>query len=356
MAYFRNLETKIKDMLGLFKKDERLLILINADPDALASAMALKRILYRKVHTASIAHVNEISRPDNLAMIKLLRIPIKKLTPVLAAQYDRFALVDSQPHHHPDFEKIPFSVILDHHPLLKEKPAEAKYKEINPDYGAVSSLLTEYLYNLNIRPGKLLATALIYGIKTDTQSFERKFNDVDIRAFRYLTKFYNPLLLQKIVRSEFRKEWLKYFSLAFRKIKLLGHGSSVFMGKVESPDILVILADFFLRIHNISWDMVSGINGDSLVVIFRGDGLRKDMGKMASQMFGDLGPAGGHKQMARAEIPLGKIDNIHPQQFILKRLSDVNARRKSRIRQPSSEEARAIREQDGCETKTLPLG
>ncbi|RQD65477.1 DHH family phosphoesterase [Desulfonatronovibrio magnus] len=349
MGYFRNLDTKLKDMTDLFKKkDERLLILINADPDALASAMALKRILYRKVQSVAIAHVNDISRPDNLAMIKLLRIPTLKLTPPLIAQYDKFALVDSQPHHHPDFEKLKFSIVLDHHPLNKDKPVEADYKEINPDYGSNSSLLTEYLYNLNIRPGKLLATALLYGIKTDTQSFERKFHDVDIRAFRYLTKFYNPLLLQKIVRSEFHKEWLKYFSLAFRKIKLLGQGSSVFMGKVESPDILVILADFFLRIHNISWDMVSGLHDDSLVVIFRGDGLRKDMGKMASQMFSDLGPAGGHKQMARAEIPIEKIDKTHAHQFILSRLADYNHKRKAKGKQNSANGVSALGDQESA--------
>ena len=354
MGYFRNLDTRIKDMMGLFKKDERLLILINADPDALASAMALKRILFRKVQSVGIAHINDITRPDNLAMIKLLRIPTQKLTPPLAAQFDRFALVDSQPHHHPDFEKVEFTIILDHHPLSKDKAAEAKYREINPDYGATSSLLTEYLYSLNIRPGKLLATALVYGIKTDTQSFERKFCDVDIRAFRYLTKFYNPLLLQKIVRSEFRKEWLKYFSLAFRKIKLLGHGASVFMGKVESPDILVILADFFLRIHNISWDMVSGIHQDSLVVIFRGDGLRKDMGKTAAQMFGDLGPAGGHKQMARAEIPLEKIDNTHPQQFMLKRLSEINLKKRKAVKQMASNGIAALGQSNDTQKKSLP--
>ncbi len=356
MAYFRSLGTKIKDMTGLFKKSDRLLILINADPDALASAMALKRILYRKVNTAAIAHVNEISRPDNLAMIKLLRIPTLKLTPLLTAQYDRFALVDSQPHHHPDFEKFELSIILDHHPLNPEKPVQAQYKEINPDYGAVSSLMTEYLYNLNIRPGKLLATALLYGIKTDTQSFERKFNDVDIRAFRYLTKFYNPLLLQKIIRSEFHKEWLKYFSLAFRKVKLLGNGACVFMGKVESPDILVILADFFLRIHNISWDIVSGIHQDKLVIIFRGDGLRKDMGKMSSQMFKDLGPAGGHKQMARAEISLDKIENTHPQQFILNRLSQVNTKKRNRMKQSTVNGVAAVKEVNGAEKKALPEG
>ena len=326
MAYFRNLDQKIKELLGLFEKDQRWLIVINADPDALASAMALKRIMARRVRAVGIAHVNEVSRPDNLAMIKLLRIPTQKLTPLLKAQYDRFAIVDSQPHHHPDFEDIDFSIILDHHPL-KDEPPQAEFREIRPDYGANSSLMTEYLYNLKMRPGKLLATALVYGIKTDTQSFERPFSDVDIRAFRYLTKFYNPLLLQKIVRSEFRKEWLKYFSQAFKKVKILGQGLSVFMGSVESADILVILADFFLRVHNVSWDLVSGLHDDKLIVIFRGDGLRRDMGKMASQMFGDLGNAGGHRSMARAEIPLNKLERTHPQQFIWQRLGDYRKKK-----------------------------
>jgi len=336
MAYFRTLDNKLAELLSLFKKSDRLLIMINADPDAMASAMALKRILYHRVHTAAIAHVNEISRPDNLAMIKLLRISTKKLIPPLLAQFDKFALVDSQPQHHRDFSRVDFTVILDHHPLDRDKPVKARYREIVPEYGAVSSLLTEYLYNLKIRPGKLLATALLYGIKTDTQSFERKFSDVDIRAFRYLTKFYDPLLLQNIVRSEFHREWLKYFSLAFRKIRLMGQGASVFMGKVDSPDILVILADFFLRVHNISWDLVSGIHDNKLVIIFRGDGLRKDMGKLASQMFGDLGPAGGHKQMARAEISLDSIDRTHAQQFILQRLAEARGKKTSKTKPGAS--------------------
>jgi len=336
MAYFRTLENRLVKLQGLFKKKERLLIMINADPDALASALALKRLLYRKVHSVGIAHVNEISRPDNLEMIKLLRIPIQKFSPALLPHYDRYALVDSQPHHHKDLARVNYSVVLDHHPLDKENPVRAEYQEIIPEYGATSSLLTEYLYNLKIRPGKLLATALVYGIKTDTQSFERKFSDVDIRAFRYLTKFYEPLLLQNIIRSEFHREWLKYFSLAFRKIRFMGNGASVFMGKVDSPDILVILADFFLRVHNISWDIISGIHEDRLVIIFRGDGLRRDMGKLCTQMFKDLGPAGGHKQMARAEIPIEKIDQKHAQQFILQRLADVRDKKKKTSRAANS--------------------
>ncbi|MFP4392799.1 MAG: DHH family phosphoesterase [Desulfohalobiaceae bacterium] len=320
MSYFRKLDNKLEELQKLFKKNERWLILFVGDPDALASGLALKRIMARKVETVCLAMANEISRPDNLAMIRYLHIPVQRLTPLLSAQYDRFALVDSQPHHHQTFNKFKFSIVIDHHPLSKENPVKADFQEIQPNYGATSTLLTEFLYNLHLKPGKLLSTALLYGIKTDTHSFEHKFHDADIRAFRYLSKYADHMILRKIVRSEFRVEWLKYFSHAFRKMRLHGDGLTVFMGEVDSTDILVILADFFLRVHDISWDIVCGITDQKLVAVFRGDGVKGDMGKLASSLFGDLGSAGGHKSMARAEIPLCDLQEEHPQELLWKRL------------------------------------
>lgn len=320
MAYFRHLEEQLAAMLDLMRKNERWLIIINADPDAMASAMALKRILSRRVADVGIAQVNEIKRPDNLAMIKYLRIPTNRLTPPLAAQYDRFALIDSQPHHHPDFEGFRYSIVIDHHPPVPDRPVLADYVEIQPDYGAVSTIMTEYLYNLGIQPGMLLATALLYGIKTDTQSFERNFLDVDVRAFRYLSKFANKLLLRKIGRSEFRLDWLGYFSHALSAMRQIDQGIMVYMGEVENPDILVVLADFFLRVHGVTWDMVAGTSKGTLVAIFRGDGLRRDMGRFAARIFDGMGPAGGHKSMARAEIPLSKFTCDVPEIYIWKKL------------------------------------
>lgn len=320
MPQLRPLESKPGQLLGMLRKTDRWLILMNADPDALASAMALRRIMARRVDAVDVAQVNEITRPDNLTMIKSLRIPARRLTPNLAIQYDRFALVDSQPHHHRAFQDFDFSIVLDHHPLMEGSPVQAEFMDIRPTYGATSSLLTEYLQGLRIRPGEFLATALLYGIKTDTQSFVRRFTDMDVRAFRHLSRFANQSLLRKISRSEFRLEWLKYFSLAFRKLHVAGDCLHVFMGSMDSPDILVILADFFLRVYGISWTATCGVCGENLVLIFRGDGLHKDMGQTASSLFGDMGSAGGHATMARAEIPLEKIGDQDPEEFIRQRL------------------------------------
>ncbi|MDQ7831940.1 MAG: DHH family phosphoesterase [Desulfovibrionaceae bacterium] len=306
----------------LFRREDRWLILVNADPDALGSAMALKRIMSRRVEAADIARVNEVTRPDNLAMIRFLRIPLVRFTRELAPKYTRFALVDSQPHHHPDFAGLPFSLVIDHHPLKPEAPVTADYVDIRPGLGATCTILAEYLRAMRIRPGKLLATALLYGIKTDTQNFSRPFQHGDILAFSGLNKYAGQDLLRRIVHSEFHKSWLKYFTRAFRKMRFVGsRGLFVFMDRLESPDVLVILADFFTRVHGLSWDMICGVSEGKAVAVFRGDGISGDVGKAAASHFGDVGSAGGHRTMARAEIDLAKLAGQSPEEFFWKRLT-----------------------------------
>ena len=67
---------RLRRFYKLFSGDDQVLIIINADPDAIASAMAVKRLLWRKVATVTISNINVINRPDNLAMIRLLKVPL----------------------------------------------------------------------------------------------------------------------------------------------------------------------------------------------------------------------------------------------------------------------------------------
>lgn len=48
----------------------------------------------------------------------------------------------------------------------------------------------------------------------------------------------------------------------------------------------------------------------NLIIIIRGNGIRKDAGRLAYQSFGTIGSAGGHKGMARAEIPFDHLKDI----------------------------------------------
>lgn len=323
MGLFRGLSRELAVLAGLLRREDRWCIAINADPDALAAAMALARILRHRTRDVVIRHVNEIRRPDNLSMIRYLRIPTQPFDPVADRQHDRYVLVDSQPHHHPVFESLRFAVVIDHHPLVAARPVRADFVDIRPDYGATATMLVEYLHALKIRPGKLLATALLYAIKADTHNFGRAFADVDVRAFRHLTPLCDQGLLRKVARSEFRLDWLHYFSRAIEQIRFDRNGLHVFMGAVENPDILVILADFFMGVHEISWTTVAGTFEDRVVCIFRGDGQSRgvrDLGALASTLFGDVGSAGGHATMARAEVPLSALGETDPESFVWSRL------------------------------------
>ena len=345
MPYFRKI-TKIPTMLSLFQRDERWLICISADPDAMASALALSRIMSRRVKEVVIAKVNEVSRPDNLAMVRYCRIDMQPCSPELAAGFQRYALVDSQPHHHPFFETLPFSIVIDHHPL-PPTPYEAPYYCVRPEYGATSSLMLEHLYSLGIRPGKLLATAMQFGIKTDTSNFERHFIDADIRVFNYLSRFSNPQILSRILRSEFHFRWLKYFALACSNCYSLGSGHSgqfSYVGKVDNTDILVNIADFFMRVYEVRWVAVAGVCGESVTIIFRSDGIVADVGTLAGTLFGSLGSAGGHKTMARAEFPLEAVSGQNPEIFIWRQFKESpKAMRKPGSATPADTEAKPDR-------------
>ena len=309
MQYTQNC---ISRLLPLLRRDEKWLFIMNADPDAIASGQALKRLLVRRTAKVSLARVNDIRRPDNLAMLHYLRIGLHKLTPDLLSHYQRFALVDSQPHHHP---------------TVPEFPVEAEFTDIRPEYGALSTLMTEYLLAMNIKPGKLLATALLYGIRTDTGNFSRGVNELDLLAYSYLIHLADNIRLSSISRSELRMAWIKYLTKGFESLRSLGKGRFSFAGQVPTADILVIIADVLMRVHEFRWVAVAGVINDHLVVILRSDGSR-DMGQMAERLFMQYGPAGGQKSKARAEMPLLALNGQAPDDFVYSKLKTIKSSRK----------------------------
>jgi nanoRNase/pAp phosphatase (c-di-AMP/oligoRNAs hydrolase) len=299
----------VERLYNLFSHEDRLLILIDPDPDAIASALALKRLLWHRLSSCVVAPLRPITRPQNQRMVQLLGIALTSLQEINADDYNRKALVDNQPGHHELLCGYRYDVIIDHHPRLPE--TKAKLVDIRAEYGATSSIMTEYLREARIKPSLKLATALYYGIKTDTSNFERPAIEADVRAFHYLFGFTRRPLVRRLEFAEFNIPMLGYFQQALNRFRVRHNRLYAFLGPVSTPDILVILADFFLRAGEISWTIVGGIYQDKLIVIFRNDALRKNAGRLAGRAFGKLGSAGGHAASARAEVPLENT-NLSP--------------------------------------------
>ena len=300
------MRSHLQRLYQLFSHEDHLLILIDPDPDAIASALALKRLLWRRLSTCVISPIRAITRPQNLRMVQLLGIPLTPLKDLNPGDFNCKALVDGQPSHNDLFGGHRYEVIIDHHPRLPE--TKAPFLDIRPRYGATSTILTEYLREARIKPSLRLATALYYGIKTDTSNFERPAIEADVRAFHYLYGFTRVPLVRRLDFAEFNLPMLGHLQLALNRYRIRQNRLYAFLGPVVAPDILVILADFFLRAGEISWTIVGGIYQGKLVVIFRNDGLRKNAGRLALRSFGKIGSAGGHAASARAEVPLEHID------------------------------------------------
>ena len=90
--------------------------------------------------------------------------------------------------------------------------------------------------------------------------------------------------------------------MRLRKGRVFGH-----LGPVVNPDVCVIIADFFMRVVSVTCSIVSGTCDKKLIVIFRNDGIRKNAGNVAKKSFGQIGSAGGHKNMAHAEIAISDL-------------------------------------------------
>ena len=298
-------KSRYHDLAGMVSPVDILGIAIVADPDAIASALTLKRLFWRKTKKIILCRVNAIRRSDNLAMIKSLNIALPYIKTINTAEITKWATVDAQPHHHRYLNNMHFHILIDHHvPFLYP---DIPFKDIRNNYGATSSIMTEYLRAAEITPSTRLATALFYGIKTDTDNFARTSTSADIKAFRYLYPYVNLNIIKKIESSEINKNNISAFRMAFNTLQLVEDTAFIHMGKVNDTDSLVIIADFFVKMVEASWCLASGIYGQKLVIIIRYAGFRLHAGQVAARLFSRVGSAGGHKHAARAEIPLSTL-------------------------------------------------
>ena len=301
-------KTQLDEFYSCFSSKDSVLVTIDPDPDAIGSALAVKRLLWHKVASTSIGIIRPIRRLNNLAMVSLLRLPLFPLNTLDISKLDKVVLVDSQPSHNDLFNRFNYTVVIDHHP--QNETLKANFCDVRPEYGSTSTIMTQYIMAAKIKPSHVLATALLYGIKTDTRNFERHTLIEDIEAFRYLFEYADHNILRKIEISDLSLSDTKIFHKAFERKHVVKDRIFIYLDHVPSSDILVEVAEFMLKIHDISWSIVSGIYQDNLIVVVRNQGDRKDAGRLVRRAFGPLGCAGGHQAMARAEIPLNRLSEV----------------------------------------------
>src|SRR5947199_5186795 len=265
---------RVQQYQRYFSDADRVLIMLHndPDPDAMASGLALRNVLRRTKTTAIIGAIQGVTRPENQRMINLLDIQVEAITPASLKEYDRIAMVDVQPHYFGELiDRV--DLVIDHHP---EQPGyTAVFKDIRPDYGSTSTILTEHLRAVDVNISERTATAMLYAIKSDTLFFNLQTNRVDLDAFSYLYPLADPALIRKMEGAEITMERLDYVLRAYKSGTLAEQVFCAFLGPSPREDFIPYVADFFLQLEDVKWTIIAGIVNDKLVVSVRNLGYTK---------------------------------------------------------------------------------
>lgn len=280
----------------------------NPDPDALASALILGRVLRTLKQNVTLAFGGIVGRAENREMFRALRLPFVHVRGLALKDFEGFALVDTQPksgNNQLPGRMLP-DLVIDHHPV-RQNTQNSPFFDIRPEYGATATILAEYLLAAGIQPTRAEATALIYAIRSETQDFAREYAGPDKAVYDHFFPGADHRLLARIQNPRLP---LAYFANLYNALENLESVDTLILshlGRVEQPDIVPEIADLLLRLEGKTWSLCTGFYQDRLYLSIRTTNARAEAGSLMHRLLGRRGKGGGHGRTAGGWIDLSKI-------------------------------------------------
>lgn len=279
-----------------------ILVQKDPDPDGMASAMGLRRLLHREDEASPLISLGEVTRPENRRMAEMLGLQVVRVSGAELNGLKKVIAVDTQPTPSDPESRTRYAVI-DHHPVREGWTAD--FVDIRPLLGAAATMVTQYIRATGeglITPR--LATALLYGIRTDTDVLRRGATPEDVEAYAFLQGVADQELLRKIGRPAFSERGIRAVGRALAGLAVDGHVAVAYAGRLDDPSshVLPSLADFLLTIQGVAWSAAAGLVGDRLALNIRRVGGGPGAGFLARELAEEFGAGGGHHAMARVTI------------------------------------------------------
>lgn len=305
------IKKKLKQLHETLNHSSTMLIVLqdNPDPDALGSAAALRKLVNQHNNIqCSITHCGTIGRAENRALVKYLGLNLRQADQIDFHTFDLIAMVDTQPGTGNNClpNEIEPDIVIDHHPCRKNTRL-CRFTDIRCHYGATSTILTEYLNAEGIDFEATIATALLYGIRSDTQDLGRDTTAADIDALMMLYPKANKRILSQIQRGLVQRDYFRLLSLALSNAKVWGKSAITSLGQVENPDMIGEMADLILRDDQLEWVLSYGFYQNTLLLSLRSDAENPPASKVIRHIIARRGTGGGHISYAGGQIPIASL-------------------------------------------------
>ncbi len=303
-----------KGRVELFKKHilpaQSVLVVVHdyPDPDCLASACGLGNLLTLwGVENWVITHGGFVGRAENRVMMKTLNIQTTPFALIDLSGFDKVVMVDSLPGGGnvslPD--DIPVHAVFDHHGEADYLP-DSCFREVRPQIGATSTLVSMYLFAANCPISRKLATALYYGVKTDTHDMALDVLEEDLYTYRRLFDLIDHRLLAQIEHPQRNAGFFKTLYKASASFTAYAKVGQVYLGRVNTPDYVAEMADLFHSLEESECSISSALFEDSLFFSIRTK-KNRNAGILARKLANACnGSGGGHEKAGAGQIPIPK--------------------------------------------------
>ena len=297
---------RLRELLG---GRSRTLILIHdhPDPDAMAGAFCVYRMAESlDLGEPRILHSGFIGRASNRLMVDALEMPLTELDGFSFQPADAVVMVDTQP----GFGNNTWNrgaelvAVIDHHPPLQE--LDAPLVDIREHYGAVTSILTEYLMAAGVEIGPRLATAICYGISSETQDLGREAVEPDIAAFLEAFPLSDQRMLGRLRHPVRSPMFFGDLVEAVQAARVVQDTLVCHIGQVSVIETVAEMADMLVAVEGIRWVLCTGVSGGRLVLSLRTTDRSAEAGDLLRDLVPDPREAGGHGMMAGGSIALNK--------------------------------------------------
>jgi len=280
----------------------------NPDPDSLASGKALATLLKEAWDIPSrLLYSGLVARAENHVMLSRLTPEwghSETLPPL--DEYSAIAQVDTQPGAGNNRLNAVHSahIVIDHHHPIRETMSAVSYADVRTDVGATVTMLYQYLAVAQLQPDPHLATAMFYGLKTDTRGLSRGASPADEVAFLRLLHLLDQRELSKVELASLSREYFRAFSRGLQAAHMYGQTIISRLGRMEQPDFAAEMADMLIRLQGVQAALCLGQHRETLHISLRTEPMREDAGLIIQQVVSPPGKAGGHGTMAGGQVPL----------------------------------------------------
>jgi nanoRNase/pAp phosphatase (c-di-AMP/oligoRNAs hydrolase) len=301
---------RAKKLLRALEGKKNILITTHRhpDPDALASSMALRSLLTKKLKDTkvSMSIKGQIGGGINDAFTRHAQLNLVPWDDQTLGEYDAIILLDVQPTF--AYSPLPAGVnptaIIDHHRAPGRRP-QYPFVDIRKDVGATASIVFSYFMELEVPIEPDLAAALLYAIESDLAGAAGMPTSLDNMALSSLTLSADT---RKLYQMRYVDLPRSYYHAYYR-----GIGNAVcfdetaitsFIETIESLEQPAVIADLLLRFEKAQWALVTAIYENRLIFSLRSSDPKRSAGQIARRLIRNLGEGGGHRTKAGGYVPL----------------------------------------------------